>query len=76
MNQTQAVYNYLKSGGVLTPEKAKTLFGITRLAARVDDIQAGRSVPESVVERTMVTVPTRDGKTRVAKYWMLAKGER
>ena len=70
MTQTEAVYNYLKGGGVLTAEKARTLFGTTRLAARINDIKRGRGVPATQVECTMITVPTRGGETRVAKYWV------
>jgi len=70
MNQTEAVYNYLKAGGILNPRKALTMLGVSRLAARVNDIREGRGVPKTEVEKTMVTVPTRNGKTRVAKYWI------
>lgn len=70
MNQTEAVYNYLRGGGVLTPDKARSLFGTTRLAARINDIREGRGVAKAAIEKTMVTVPTRNGKTRVAKYWI------
>ena len=70
MTQTEAVYNYLKGGGVLTADKARTMFGTTRLAARIDDIRNGRGVPATEVEKTMIPVPTRNGETRVAKYWV------
>jgi len=70
MTQAQAVYEYLRGGGTLTAHKALTQLGVSRLAARIDDIKHGRGAPKSIVYRRMVTVPTRHGKTKVMQYWI------
>ena len=64
--QKLRILSYLKSGQSITSRKAKDKFGCERLAARVHELRENGHP----IQKTMVEVPTRDGTTRVAQYWM------
>ena len=71
--QCERLLEHLKLGLPLTAHKALYGYSCSRLAARMYDLrQLGHQI-----ERTMVEVPTRDGRTaRVAEYRLVrAKGE-
>jgi len=62
--QTSQILNHLKNIGPITAGEALSLYGIARLASRIDELKKIHPiVPE------MVKVPNRDGKdVRIAKY--------
>jgi hypothetical protein len=65
--QRERILGHLKEGLPITAHRALYGYGCARLAARVHDLrQLGYQI-----ERRMVVVPTRDGRTaRVAEYFM------
>ena len=63
---TAKVLSHLKSGKSITPLEAFSKYGCFRLGARIWDLKK-KGHP---IQKTMVEVPTRDGTTRVAQYWM------
>lgn len=67
--QRERLLEHLKLGLPLTAHKALYGYGVARCAARVHELrQLGYQI-----EKTMVTVPTRDGRvTRVAEYFLRA----
>ena len=72
-SQCERLLEHLKLGLPLTAHKALYGYSCLRLAARIFDLrQMGHQI-----ERTMVEVPTMDGRTaRVAEYRLVrAKGE-
>ena len=72
-SQCERLLEHLKEGLPLTHRKAEVGYGVQRLAARMYDLkQLGHQI-----ERTMVEVTTRDGRTaRVAEYRLVrAKSE-
>ena len=66
--QCERLLAHLKLGLPLTAHKALYGYSVARLAARIHDLrQLGHQI-----ERTMVDVPTRDGRTaRVAEYHLV-----
>ena len=69
LTQTAAVLNWLKSRWPITPLQAKEELGIMRLAARIDDIKAGRGCAPHRIETKIIKVQNRDGREcRVAQY--------
>lgn len=71
--QRERLLEHLKLGLPLTAHKALYGYGVARCAARVHELrQLGWQI-----EKRMVEVPTRDGRTaRVAEYRLVrAKGE-
>ncbi|HZI26227.1 MAG TPA: helix-turn-helix domain-containing protein [Chryseolinea sp.] len=69
MTQSVAIRKYLESGRSLTPLSALRLFGTMKLASRCSElISSGLSISKEMVE-----VKTRQGKTRVMKYWISKK---
>ena len=69
MAQTTEILNHMLTGGRITSLEAIKLWGCTRLSGRIFDIeQMGYKV-----ERRMIEVPTRNGKTKVAEYWIEPK---
>ena len=71
--QCERILSHLKDGLPITQRKAEIGYGIQRLAARCYDL---RKLGHQI-ERTMVDVQTRDGRTaRVAEYRLVrANGE-
>jgi hypothetical protein len=65
--QRERILAHLREGLPITAHRALYGYGCARLAARVHDLrQLGYQI-----ERRMVVVPTRDGRTaRVAEYFM------
>jgi len=69
MAQTKEILNDLLTGARITSLEAINRYGCTRLSGRIYDIeQMGYKV-----ERRMIEVPTRNGKTKVAEYWIEPK---
>ena len=65
-SQAAEVLRFLKAGGRVTSMEAFTLWGITRLAARVHELR-NRGEP---IESTSIPVRNRNGRTvRVDVYW-------
>ena len=65
-SQKDAILEYLEEGNSITQLDALSLFGCSRLAARICDLRKdGWSI-----QSEMVDVPTRGGHTKVSKYWM------
>lgn len=65
-SQCAEVLRYLKSGGRVTTAEAFTLWGITRLAARVFELRQ-RGEP---IESTSISVRNRNGRmVKVDVYW-------
>ena len=65
--QRERILSHLKEGLPITAHKALYGYGVARCAARVHELrQLGYQI-----ERRMVEVPTRDGRTaRVAEYFL------
>lgn len=60
MSQAEAILAHLQSGCDLTPIDALDLFGVFRLAARVDELRAAGHDIETIIERR--------GRKRYARY--------
>lgn len=61
---TRQILDYMKEHGSITSLEAIRSFGCTRLSGRIYDLKkAGYNI-----EKTMKTVPTRNGSARVAVY--------
>lgn len=69
MAQTKDILNDLLTGARITSLEAINRYGCTRLAARIKNVEE----MGYKVERRMVEVPTRNGKTKVAEYWIEPK---
>lgn len=69
-SQNAQVADFLAKGGTLTPLEAWQRFGISRLAARINDL---RRAGMNIISR-MITVIGSHGPARVAQY-ALAKQE-
>lgn len=70
MAQTNDILNHMLTGARITSLDAIKLFGCTRLSGRVYDIEK----MGYKVERRMIDVPTRNGKTtKVCEYWIEPK---
>lgn len=65
-SQKTKILAYLQGGGKLTHKDAESLFGCTRLAARIGDLRKD-GYP---IRSKMVKVPTSDGYATVSEYWM------
>ena len=64
MSQATDVIEFIRDNGSITTKQAVEILGCYRLSGRVYDIrQAGINI-----EKEMITVPTRNGVTRVARY--------
>jgi len=76
MTQTESVLKHLKSGKSLTARQARRLYGVDRLAARIYDVRTilskrpglDRWLKPEDIRTDIITVHTRNGKARVAKY--------
>lgn len=69
--QTASVLRHLESGQSITDARARKLFGITRLSARIGELkEAGFPV-----QTDLIKVKTRQGKARVASYSLVMEGE-
>lgn len=66
MSQKEQILEFLQDGEKITPLEALELFGCNRLASRIDEIRKD-GFP---IVTEMISVPTRHGKTRVARYSM------
>lgn len=65
-SQKESILEYMEEGNSITQLDALSLFGCSRLAARIGDLRKdGWSI-----QSEMVDVPTRGGHTKVSKYWM------
>lgn len=65
-SQAAEVLRFLKAGGRITSMEAFTLWGITRLAARVHELR-NRGEP---IESTSIPVRNRNGRmVKVDVYW-------
>lgn len=65
-SQKESILEYLEEGNSITPLDALSLFGCSRLAARIGDLRKdGWSIQSEIVK-----VPTRGGYTSVSKYWI------
>ena len=62
--QNDKILEYMKKHGSITSLEAVRNFGCLRLAARISDLRK----MGNVIDRELITVHTRDGKTRVAEY--------
>ena len=62
--QNDKILEYMKNHGSITALEAVRNFGCLRLAARISDLRK----MGNVIDRELIMVPTRDGKTRVAEY--------
>lgn len=62
--QNDKILEYMKENGSITALEAVRNFGCLRLAARISDLRK----MGNVIERELIMVPTRTGKTRVAEY--------
>ena len=64
MSQVTDIIDFIRENGSITTKQATELLGCYRLSARISDMRAA-GIP---VEREMITVPTRHGTTRVARF--------
>lgn len=65
-SQKDAILEYLEEGNSITQLDALTLFGCSRLAARICDLRKDGWA----IRSKMVKVQTRDGYAIVSEYWM------
>ena len=66
--QRQTIYNYLMAGNTITSLQAIRLFGITRLSARIMDIE---KMTGKAPNRRRINVKNRNGRTvSVCEYWI------
>lgn len=70
MSQIEAILRYMMAHDCITHKDAEKACGCTRLSARIWDLRNTFAVP---IERKMVTVKTRRGKTQVAAYSLISK---
>jgi len=70
--QCRKLLRYLRERGSITPLEAQEHLGIGRLGARVWDLIHKHGYR---IESGRVTVKTREGKARVAKYSLEEEGE-
>jgi len=68
MSQTEMVLQHLQSGKTLTSLEAISLFGITRLASRINDLK--QTEEGEKIRSYFVEVKTRHGKAHVKRYYM------
>lgn len=65
--QVTAVLDFIKNNGSITQKEASDELGVGRLAARISDLKKlGHEI-----KTEMIVVPTRYGKTRVARYSLI-----
>lgn len=62
--QNDKILAFLQTHGSITALEAANRFGCMRLAARIADLRE----KGNLIESKLITVETRDGKTRVAEY--------
>lgn len=65
-SQKQQILNDLLTGVRLTAIDALNRYGCNRLAARISDLHKDGFN----IQRKMIEVETRNGKTKVAQYWI------
>ena len=66
--QCQTVYNYLLAGNTITSLEAIRKWGITRLSARIVDIE---KMTGKAPNRRRINVKNRNGRTvSVSEYWI------
>ena len=65
-SQKDAILEYLEEGNSITKLDALSLFGCSRLAARICDLRKDGWA----IRSKMVKVPARDGYATVSQYWM------
>ena len=71
--QANAIYQYVREHGSITPIQASRELGITKLATRISEMT--RSGKYSV-KKTPVVILTRYGHTRVMRYSNIVKKRR
>jgi hypothetical protein len=65
-SQRNKILFWLLSGKSLTKKQSEYLFGCRNTGARIEELRKS----EYHIETSMIKVRTRDGHTRVAKYFM------
>ena len=65
-SQKESILEYLEKGNSITPLDALSLFGCSRLAARICDLRKDGWA----IRSKMVKIQTRDGHAIVSEYWM------
>lgn len=70
--QNLLIHTYLQKGNKLTQNEALSLFGVGRLASRINDLkEMGHPI-----HAEMITVKNRSGKdVRIAQYSLVQKGQ-
>lgn len=64
MTQKQTILKHLMDHGSITTREAMLEYGIYRLAARIPELEKDGYI----IKHEMVSVPTRNGSTEVARY--------
>ena len=67
MSQREAIRQHLQEHGSLTQREADREYGVSRLPARILELKK----QGMKIEKTMIPVQTRRGKTMVAAYRMV-----
>lgn len=63
MNQNQAILDYMRDHGAISPHEAFAQLGIMRLAARIHDLrESGVAIKDQMVSKT-------DSAGKVVKRW-------
>lgn len=65
-SQEMKILAYMKMGKKITGFEALNQFGCFRLPARIHNLNQNGHI----IHKQMIEVTTRDGKSRVAEYWM------
>jgi len=65
-SQEMKILAYMKTGNTITGFEALNQFGCFRLPARIHKLKQDGHV----IHKQMIEIDTRDGKSRVAEYWM------
>jgi len=70
-SQNRAILAYLKQGGALTHKDAERLFACARIAARINDIRAGKADGTQYDKATLISEKVRANGKSVARYRLL-----
>ena len=66
-NQCLLIYNHMKFNGPITAKKAADLYGVQRLAARINDL---KNLGVNIKSQLVTGVNRYGEKTRFKEYWL------
>ena len=66
-NQCLLIYNHMKFNGHITAKKAADLYGVKRLASRINDL---KNLGVNIKSQLVTGVNRYGEKTRFKEYWL------